>query len=464
MNTLIRTVSDRPEIIDLFSGCGGLSYGFLEAGFNIASGMEMDKSASVTASYNLHWKQGRDREHFCMDITKNSASVFSDYIQGDVIVIGGPPCQAYSRLGKAKLKSLGEDRSPKNDARGSLYEDFLRYVLDLNAVGVVMENVPESVNYNGVNVPQAVCEILEKNGYEAIWTILNAADYGVPQVRERVFVMAVKKENGRVIQLPNPTHKRYNDTLKTQNDLRLKTFSTFDNFRLPNKVDEKVNLPYWVTVGEALSDLPVLFPNSESPYVLYKPNIKLEYSSSPKNEYQLMMRKSRKCVLESVSGHGFRKTARDFGIFEKMKYGDDYRDAVLIAEKLFKEACRKYKVTETSDPVLYKKLKKQIIPPYDTSKFYSKWKRLDAYKPSHTLVAHLSTDTYSHIHPWEPRGISVREAARLQSFPDDFLFSCPMGEAFRQIGNAVPPLLSKAIAESLIKTLESKEGICGYRQ
>lgn len=463
MNTLVREIVDRPEIIDLFSGCGGLSYGFLEAGFNIASGMELDKAASVTASYNLHWKQGIDREHFCMDITQNSPSVFSDYIKGDVIVIGGPPCQAYSRIGRAKLNSLGENRSPENDARGSLYKDFIRYVLELNAVGVVMENVPESVNYNGDNIPQRVCEILEENGYYAIWTVLNAADYGVPQVRERVFVIAVKKEFGKTIHLPVPTHKKYSETYNTQNELRLKTFSAFENFKLPNKVDEKTNLPSWVTVGDALSDLPVLFSNSNSPYILYKPNIKLEYSSSPKNGYQLMMRNSRNRILESVSGHGFRKTVRDFKIFEEMKCGDDYRDAVIIAERLFREACRRYRVSENSNSELYRKLKKQFIPPYDTTKFHSKWKRLDADKPSHTLVAHLSTDTYSHIHPWEPRGISVREAARLQSFPDDFLFSCSMGEAYRQIGNAVPPLLSKAIAQSLIKTLESKGELCETR-
>jgi DNA (cytosine-5)-methyltransferase 1 len=89
------------------------------------------------------------------------------------------------------------------------------------------------------------------------------------------------------------------------------------------------------------------------------------------------------------------------------------------------------------------------VPPYDRDNFKSKWQKLREDSPSHTIVAHLSVDTYSHIHPIEPRGISVREAARLQSFPDGFLFQCSMGDAFKQIGNAVPPLLAKNIATEI---------------
>ena len=97
------------------------------------------------------------------------------------------------------------------------------------------------------------------------------------------------------------------------------------------------------------------------------------------------------------------------------------------------------------------------MPPYSREKFLSKWKKLDRNKPSHTLVAHLSVDTYSHIHPWEPRGISVREAARLQSFPDDFIFPCSMGDAFKQIGNSVPPLMAEKIGKAIRKLLEQQE-------
>jgi DNA (cytosine-5)-methyltransferase 1 len=451
LNTLVKMLTQLPEVIDLFSGCGGLSYGFKTAGYTIAAGMEINKPASITASYNLHWKEGIDKEHCCTDITKSSASVFSDMIKGDVIVIGGPPCQAYSRIGKAKLKSLGESRNPVNDSRGYLYEDFIRYAVDLNANAVIMENVVESVNYDGKNIPQHVCELLESKGYNSIWTILNAADYGVPQTRERIFVIAIKKKIGNITHLPVPTHRKPDLSVMTQNELRFSFFSKFENFKMPNKSHK--DLPVWVTVRDAFSDLPVLFPTSTSKYTLYKPNIKLDYKTEPVSDYQRLMRKTNKGFSSSVSGNGYRKTVRDFRIFENMNQDDDFRAAVNIAKMYFSNACNSYNITEESDPVFYNKLKKDFVPPYDTTKFLSKWKRLSENKPSHTLVAHLSTDTYSHIHPWEPRGISVREAARLQSFPDDFLFSCSMGDAFKQIGNAVPPLLSKAVAEALFKNI-----------
>ena len=92
----------------------------------------------------------------------------------------------------------------------------------------------------------------------------------------------------------------------------------------------------------------------------------------------------------------------------------------------------------------------------------SKWKKLEGDKPSHTLVAHLSVDTYSHIHPWEPRGISVREAARLQSFPDDYIFQGSMGDAFKQIGNSVPPLMAKGIAIALKEALRKQAKNNGF--
>ena len=440
------------HIIDLFSGCGGLAYGFAQSGFNIVGGIEMNKSASRTASFNLHWKNGHEREHLCLDITKTKSSIFNNSQIDNPIIIGGPPCQAYSKIGRAKLNSLGTERAAENDNRGHLYEDFVRFALDLNSKAVVMENVPESVNYNGVNIPDLVCEMLSKNGYDAIWTILNSADYGVPQIRERVFVLAIHKDFGCIDQLPIPTHSRSNSFVKTQNEARITKFNSSVFFREPNFAHE--NLPNWITVGEAFSDLPKLFESPASKYELYSPNTIFSYSHLPLNSFQESIRTDNNIVSKFVSGHGFRKTPRDFRIFAKMSEGDNYLNAVEIANKLFHTECKRIGLNHISKEENVLKLKKLFVPPYSTEKFITKWKKLDSSKPSHTLVAHLSTDTYSHIHPWEPRGISVREAARLQSFPDSFVFNCPMGEAFKQIGNAVPPLLSKAIAKSVLKNLE----------
>lgn len=446
---MIEIKQEKFEVIDLFSGCGGLALGFKEAGYRITGGMELNKPASITASYNLHWKDGVDKEHYCGDLTLSSPEIFKEYI--NPIIIGGPPCQAYSLAGRAKLNSLGEERAAFNDSRGFLYQDFLRFVLDLEANAVVMENVPESVNYNGNNIPEDVCSILNENGYNAVWTVLNAADYGVPQIRERVFVIAIKKEFGDITHLPSPTHKRPDKKFKTMTEQRFPKFQENLYFKMPCTSEDE--LPEWVTVGDALSDLPALFKKHDERYTLHPSHLKLKYKSEPVNDFQMQMRKSHDSVMESVSGNGFRNTKRDFVIFSKMKPNDNYRDAHNIAMKLLADECRKNAVAKKSNPEKYAALKKKTVPPYAIDKFLSKWRKLDPDKPSHTLVAHLSTDTYSHIHPWEPRGISVREAARLQSFPDDFYFNCTMTEAFKQIGNAVPPLLSKAVAKALMENL-----------
>lgn len=451
MHILNQTINKLPKVIDLFSGCGGLAYGFKSTGYKIGHGIELMEAASKTASYNLYWKDGVDTEHLCGDITEMSSDIFkSELGEDDCIVIGGPPCQAYSQIGRAKLRSLGKDRVHTNDSRGFLFEDFLRFVFELDAKAVVMENVPEATNYGGLNVPEHVCTILEKNGYEACWTILNAADYGVPQTRERVFVLAVKNDMPHQLNLPMPTHKAP-DGRVTPNILRFPAFGSNPHFRRPNASTD--DLPNWVTVGEALSDLPSLFPTSTSKYKLIKLNQYLEYKSEPQNEYQKIMRNWYGEEEFAVSGHGFRKTLRDFTIFEKMHEGEDFRHASKIADQLLIDACNANGINQHDNEEEYIKLKKKIVPPYDRSKFHTKWKKLKSNEPSHTVVAHLDTDTYSHIHPWEARGISVREAARLQSFPDGFLFQCAMGDAFKQIGNAVPPLLSRAIAKAMKENL-----------
>jgi len=443
------------QVIDLFSGCGGLSLGFKMAGFNITSAVDIDLKACNTMSYNILWKYGINKELICKDIKKVNPDelINNNY---PVITIGGPPCQAYSKIGRSKLRSLGDHRFGFNDSRAFLYREFIRISVNLDSVAIVMENVPESVDFFGLNIPQIVCEELENQGYNAIWTILNAADYGVPQTRERVFVIAVKKEFGEVSFLPEPTHINPNQISLEDWNKKFKKYSKFNNFKYPLVPDKEC--PKWVTVGDALSDLPALFPTSDSKYVLHKMNTKLPYQTPPTNDYQKLMRKEKDNTFKKdVDANCFRKTLRDFRIFERMQPGDDYVKAHQIALELFEEACEYYQI-DKNDTESYEKLKKQYVPPYDTSKFHGKWKKLDPNKPSHTLVAHLGTDTYSHIHPIEPRGISVREAARLQSFPDNYTFTCSMGDAFKQIGNAVPPLLAKGVAKAVLKNLRLEKG------
>lgn len=435
-----------PQIIDLFSGCGGLGLGLHEAGFPVCGGADIDESAVMTASFNLQNYKNKSG----YSIIDLSESEISDFIKhkGKFIAAGGPPCQAYSRVGRGKLRSLGEDRYYLNDPRGNLYKDFLRLVLEADAEAVVMENVPESVNFGGVNIPETVCCELENKGYYAVWSILNSADYGVPQIRERVFVLAVKKKYTNELSFPEPTHKKRPEDKEPwfywKNNLRVnKHFRLVENDNCSN---------YWVTVSEAISDLPSLFSSEKSKYILHRPNILIHYKSKSKNNFQRIMR-SGDDSEEHVSGNSFRKTLRDFPLFAKMKPGDNFLKVKDIAVEMFEEACRNSGISRAAYPDRYDKLYKKMVPPYSVEKFHDKWKKLDPDKPSPTVTAHLSIDTYSHIHPWEPRGISVREAARLQSFPDSFIFTCGMGEAFKQIGNAVPPLLSRRIGEYIISII-----------
>ncbi len=440
---------DLPVVIDLFSGCGGIALGFEKAGFKIAGGIEMVKEAVATVSSNLSWRYGRDTNHICADITETSADVMKVLVGSEgCIVIGGPPCQAYSRAGKAKLNSLGEDRRNTTDSRGFLYQDFLRFVFDLDARAVVMENVPEATRFGDMNIPEIVSEELESHGYSVWWTVLCAADFGVPQVRERLFIVA-RKVDEREILPPVPTHADLYGKI-TQYGKQVASFMKFRHFVCPSSAVGTA-LP-WVTVGEAFSDLPSLFPTEGSRYVNSPLNTELPYRTSATNVFQTAMRNWYGFDIGTVTGNSFRKNVRDFPIFARMKQGDIFTDASRIADELFYK--RAHELGLSSGSQEYEKLKRQMVPIYDRDNFAEKWRRLDENRPSHTVVAHLSVDTYSHIHPWEPRGISVREAARLQSFPDDFSFSCSMGDAFKQIGNAVPPLLALAVAKSVFNSFK----------
>ena len=442
-----------PKVVDLFSGCGGLSLGFRANGFELGYGMEIIPEAVSTISRNITIKYGDPNVHVCGDITRvNPEEIEKTWGDEGCIVIGGPPCQAYSLAGRAKLSSLGEHRKNTSDSRGYLFMDFLRFIDALEPKIVVMENVMESTNYGGMNVPEMVCSHLEETGYKTKWTILNSADYGVPQIRERMILLAAKKELDIELNYPTPTHFSEEDQKLTRGRKQESKFKTDCPHYVPAPRNEE-GAP-WVTVGEALGDLPVLFPSERSKYSLYPMNLALPYRTEAKNFFQFRMRNWFGEEETTVSGNAFRKTLRDFPIFARMKPGDNYIEASRIADELLLKRAKDSGISPYDEEKM-SVLRSKIVPPYKRDSFVCKWQKLDPNKPSHTLVAHLSVDTYSHIHPWEPRGISVREAARLQSFPDGFLFPDDMANAYKEIGNAVPPLLSFAIAEELRKELNN---------
>ena len=150
-------------------------------------------------------------------------------------------------------------------------------------------------------------------------------------------------------------------------------------------------------------------------------------------------------------------------IFREMQEGDDYPAAYAVAERLLQEAAWRRHLEGVAVPeggARWQHLREAIVPPYDPTKFPNKWRKLERRFPSRTLMAHLSHDTYSHIHydSEQARTISVREAARLQSFPDGFEFRCAMNAALGQVGNAVPPLVARALAQELLATLRQSVG------
>lgn len=451
---LILVKAKLPEVIDLFSGCGGLALGIQKAGFTITHGVELMESAARTANINLNIRKGQPPLHLCGDITKLDGHIFNkDIGPNGCVVIGGPPCQAYSLIGRAKLNSLtSDDKSFLDDKRGYLFEDYLRFVIGTNARAVVMENVRQCVSYGKINVPERVAAVLEKHGYTVYWTILNAADYGVPQIRERMILFAGKGDLEPVMPQPVCSGALFDNLYA---GVGLKDFQKYPHFIMPKKRHRK--RPSWVTVGEAIGDLPELQVSVNQPYQAYSVKMGLPYSTEPQNDYQVLMRKH---TQRFVTGNSYRNTPRDFPIFSRMKEGDTFAEAAVIADQIFADACRQQRILPDSESGM--ELKKKIVPPYSRDKFLAKWKKLDRNKPSHTLVAHLYFDTYSHIHPWEPRGISVREAARLQSFPDDFIFPGSMGDAFKQIGNSVPPLMAEGIGKALRKLLEQQEKKYGF--
>src|SRR5262249_35736882 len=156
---------------------------------------------------------------------------------------------------------------------------------------------------------------------------------------------------------------------------------------------------------------------------------------------------------EGVFDHVLRYLPRDFAIFTAMRHGDEYPAAHRVAKELFESAARRHRIKRNSTE--WKRLHRAMVPPYDPGKFPNRWWKMYADAPARTLMAHIGKDTYSHIHYDSAQGrvISVREAARLQSFPDGFIFAGTMNPAFRQIGNAVPPVMAREIAKAILASL-----------
>lgn len=455
-----------PRALDICSGCGGLSLGLQRAGFELTAHLEIDPEAAASYALNFgigdarsaEWAKPRDMETCSASQLVADLRLPTDAAESFDVLAAGLPCQAFARIGRSKLRSVaGHEHAFRKDPRAALYRRFLQYVEDTQPLAIIVENVPDILNFGGHNVPEEICESLERAGYRTRYTILNAAYFGVPQVRERLFIIALACELATDPQFPRPFHffdlpKGYEGSRRVALKYVDSTSRYFHPIPTPTS-----DMPRAVGAREALEDLPTIREHLTAPSTLRRRRLgdTLPYREIKKelSAYATAMRSWPGFETQgSVNGHLIRVTPRDFPIFARMKHGGDYPHARQVAEQILEESAKEAGLSSArKHSKAYESLRVSIVPPYDPHKFPNKWWKLAPAKPSRTLTAHMGKDTYSHIHyeSAQRRTISVREAARLQSFPDGFRFAGAMNAAFRQIGNAVPPLLAFELARVL---------------
>ena len=346
--------------IDLFSGAGGMSIGAIAAGIDVKVAVEIDKYAAITYKINHP-----NTKLFNDDVRNVKINGHCKTGKNDVkILFGGPPCQGFST-------SNQKTRNKENE-NNWLFKEYFRLTKEQNPDWVIVENVKGIVETENGFFFEKIIKELKKLGYTSNYAILNAADYGVPQIRNRVFI--VGSLHGIKYEFPQIITKKH------------------------------------ITVNEAISDLPVL--KSGANY------LELDYKCEAKNKYQISLRKkSKKAVNNFVTVNSELVLKR----YKHIPQGGNWQH---IPSKLM-ENYTDYTRCHTG---IYHRLKDN--------------------DPS-VVIGNYRKNML--IHPTENRGLSVREAARIQSFPDTFHFYGSIGFQQQQVGNSVPPLLAKAVFEKILK-------------
>jgi len=365
------------KIVDLFAGVGGLSYGFAyDDAFEIVAANEI--LPNMAKAYQLNHPSvkvyNKDVKDFGISDLEKDFGIRS----GDIdLVVGGPPCQAYSTVGKRLV----------DDPRGKLFQEYYRVLKELSPKAFIFENVKGLLSLQKGELMKNILELFSSLGYFIKYEILNAADYGVPQVRERVIIIGTKLEEG--FSFPKPTHY---DPKKGE------------------KLFEKGTKPY-VTLSDAIGDLPFIKTGEES----------FEYFSEPQNDFQKKMREN--APLRLMDHNAPNNNAGLVKIMENLPDGGSPMD-----------------------------LPEEMRP---KSGFANTYCRLWWNRPSTTITRNLSTPSSSRcIHPRAPRPLTTREGARIQCFPDNYIFYGSRNDKNLQIGNAVPTFLSEVLKEQMKKYFE----------
>lgn len=393
--------------IDLFAGCGGLSEGFYRLGFKALAHVEINHWACETLRSRMkhYGYKNIDKEVIEHDITSSDIidCIDSAVAGRDVdVIIGGPPCQAYSTAGRVR-----DSKGMATDPRNFLFESYVKILEHYNPKFFVFENVTGllSAKVNGQNIFPEIIKALGKK-YNVIndpaILVHNTADYGVPQVRKRVIIMGVRKDIHSI-----NVEDLYDNVIKTH-----------WNPDTP-EVERKGKIHY-VDVKQAIGDLPFLEPGQDVSTD--------EYFYPCDNAF-----------LKRIGKKGVHPLYDQ--IARKNNDLDRERFRVMIHNHWTFGQLRK-------EMPQYEHEHARV---FDNS-YVVQWWDL----PSKTILAHIYKDGFQFIHPDEKqaRTFTVREAARIQSFPDDFKFAGSRGEKYKQIGNAVPPLFAEALADSVKKNLD----------
>jgi DNA (cytosine-5)-methyltransferase 1 len=441
-------------VAELFCGCGGLSHGFARSGrFRVVLGNDIKKAALRTFVHN-HSRTQTPPERLEGDLRTISIHEIEEALgrqnvaSGDLdCLIGGPPCQGFSQMrrseerladGLVRFKGYNKlEQDPRND----LVLRFLEIANALRPKIVLIENVPQMLRHghNGVlgGLAANVRSLLQEMGYTLVVGVINSADYGVPQLRERSFFLASRIGD---IDFPLPTHANPEST-----DL----FS--------------YGLPPWTTVRDALTDLPASPPAKET---MGGGALSL-YPRKQLSDYARLMRSGQRFPHNHLTRS---YSQRIIDIVRHMTPGETWDSASARMQAHYEKLlARRMKEGSTKKIVLDRREAKaqlvkegQINPVFYQSYYWSAYTRLAWDKPALTITANCNfLGSGRFTHPEEDRGITMREAARLQSFEDDFCFitsatrdeTGAIGIGMDMIGEAVPPLVGEAFARRAAATL-----------
>lgn len=446
--------SSRYTVAELFCGCGGFSRGFLRSErFNVVLGNDIKDAALLTFRINNAGELG-EPESISDDIREVSEDQILAKLRNKGIdvgeldcLIGGPPCQGFSQMRRSEEREgseivgfKGYDRLSE-DPRNDLVLRFLEIAQVLKPRFIVIENVPQMLRhgFNGVlgGMADAVREMLDAMDYHVAVRVLNAADYGVPQLRERALFIASRDGYAS---FPNPTH------------VELPLFAEIES------------VSGWVTVKEAISDLPIPPLSKDKlgggPLDLY-PQVEL-------SDFAQEMRGRRVFPYNHISRAYSRRVIR---IIQEMCPGETWDSASARVREHYMEMIKiRARPGETQEETKQRLIKERLINPvFYKSYYWSAYTRLTWDRPALTITANANfLGSGRFTHPEQDRGITMREAARLQSFDDDFRFiTSPnnpndterIGVGMDMIGEAVPPLLAKAIAKHIAGLLDQEQEI-----